>query len=140
MSEIDTKYFKAWELVQQGNYYKAKEIFEALDKEDYWKASYDLAGFYYYGLYGFEKDIKKAIKCYEKSFLRSGKLEILEELLYAKREHCGKLKTLLYTLTHLILFYKAKEPKKPKDTEPKETCDANAMTSRQPQSRQRRQR
>jgi len=107
MSEIDTKYLKAWELIQQRNYYEAKEIFEALDKEDYWKASYDLAGFYYYGLYGFKKDIQKAIQYYEKSFLRSGKVKILEELLYVKYEYCGKLKTILYTLTHAISFYKA---------------------------------
>ena len=73
-------------------------LFNELEQKNYFKAIYDLAGIYYYGLYGFKKDINKAISYYRKAFLLSGDRNILRELIYAKIEESGKFKTLLYIL------------------------------------------
>ena len=90
---MKSKYMKAWEVLENNETKKAKRLFRTLMLSNYYKAWYDVGGFYYYGMYGYTKNKNKAIKYYKKAFILSqGKdREILKDYLYAKKEIDGLL-------------------------------------------------
>ena len=88
---MKSKYIKAWELLENNQTKKANRLFRTLMLSGYYKAWYDVGGFYYYGMYGYARNKNKALKYYKKAFVLSqGKnREILKDYLNVKKEMDG---------------------------------------------------
>jgi len=100
----DKKYIQAWEYLKKDNYNEGLLLLSKLADNNYYEATYDLAGINYYGSYGLEKNYEKALIYYEKSFLLSKRRKILEELLYVKYEKSGAIKTFFYCVFNKKIF------------------------------------
>jgi len=93
-NDAEALYQYGWYALENNQEEKGLEYMNKACDAEYLHATYDLAGFYYHGVFTCNKDLTKASELYEKSIML-GKAEACDDYLQVKFEEIGKVKTIL---------------------------------------------
>jgi len=101
----EAQFLYAWHCIEEKNNKLGISYMHKAADSGCKNAMYDLAGIYFYGMHGCEKNLDKSIVLYE-SVAIAGSKDSFNDFLSAKVTRDGKFKTGIYVLSHIRKFTK----------------------------------
>ncbi len=99
----EAQFLYAWHCIEEKNEKLGISYMQKAAESACKNAMYDLAGIYYHGMYGCEKNLDKSIELYESAAI-AGSKDSFDDFLSARIDRDGKFKTGIYVLRHIKRF------------------------------------
>ena len=101
--DSEAQYLYAWHCIEEKNEKLGISYIQKAVENGCKNATYDLAGFYSYGMYGCQENLDKSIELHESAAV-AGSQESFDDLLSARVTRDGRFKTAIYILWNIQKF------------------------------------